>query len=40
VNKGVLTFADEDTGQVKWQDKTGEEQTVTMGQRAIRILRK
>lgn len=39
VNLGVLTFADEDSGQVKWKDKTGEEQSVTMGQRAIRILR-
>lgn len=25
VNKGILTFADTDTGEVKWKDSVGEE---------------
>lgn len=38
VNKGKLVAADDETGAVSWQDKTGEMKSVTLGQRAIRIL--
>jgi hypothetical protein len=40
VNLGVLTYADEDDGQVKWKDKTGEIRSVTLGPHQIRIRRK
>jgi hypothetical protein len=38
VNKGKLVSADDETGAVSWQDKTGKTKSVTLGQRAIRIL--
>lgn len=38
VNKGKLVAADDETGAVQWIDQTGETRSVTLGQRAIRIL--
>lgn len=37
VNTGELIAADEQTGAVRWKDKTGTEQSVTLGSHAIRI---
>lgn len=36
-HQGELILADEDTGEVKWKDKTGVERSLTLGGHAIRI---
>lgn len=38
VNDGPLTFADDQTGCVKWLDKTETLREATFGERAIRIV--
>lgn len=38
VNMGALIAADEQTGAVRWKDKTGTEKSVTLGAHAIRII--
>jgi len=38
--KGTLTLADDQTGEVKWTDTTGEACTVTLGNHAIQIVRR
>lgn len=37
VNQGVLLSADDETGEVVWRDRTGNEVKATLGQRAIII---
>jgi len=37
INQGLLKEANTDTGVVKWLDKTGQEKTATLGERAICI---
>ena len=39
VNKGDLTFADDQTGEVRWMDGTATPKSVTLGPHAIRIVR-
>jgi hypothetical protein len=39
-NKGVLTLADDQTGEVHYTDQAGETKTMTLGAHAIRILHK
>lgn len=38
VNDGVLLAADDETGFVKWKDKSDTEKSVTLGVHAIRIM--
>ena len=38
INKGVLVEADEDTGHVAWNDKTGVLQTVTLGMHRVKLI--
>lgn len=38
VNNGPLTSANVETGEVKWKDSTGNDQGVTLGPQAIRIV--
>lgn len=40
VNSGELIAADEATGAVRWKDRTGTEQSLTLGSAAIRIVSK
>lgn len=40
VNTGDLIEANDATGLVKWKDKTGTEQSVTLGEHSIRIALK
>jgi len=40
LNQGELTSANAQTGAIAWKDKAGEAQTATLGQHAIRIVRK
>lgn len=39
VNRGTLLYADEATGEVRWQ-KGEEHQSLTLGEDAIRIVRR
>lgn len=36
-HQGELVLADEDSGEVRWKDKTGEEKRAVLGAHAIRI---
>jgi hypothetical protein len=38
VNRGVLTMASEDTGDVQWIDRTGQPAQAALGPNAIRLL--
>ncbi len=40
INDGMLVSADCATGAVKWKDKTDQERTLTLGDHAIRLVRK
>ena len=38
VNRGDLVMADDESGEVKWRDRTGQEQSLTLGNGAIRLV--
>ena len=38
VNQGPLTYADTETGEVRWKDSVGEVRTKTLGVHAIRLV--
>lgn len=40
VNDGLLVEANTQTGFVRWKDKTNEEKTATLGERAIFLVRR
>ena len=40
VNQGILVSANEATGEVAWTDKAGETKIVTLGDHAIRLVRR
>ena len=38
VNEGELLEADEQTGMVRWKDRSGEQKVVTLGERTIKLV--